>query len=145
MQVDFYQLTRDPAAKLIPVLAQKTLDAGKRLLLVCKDDTQRSALSQALWTSKPESFLAHDDAANGNEDAQPILLSALATPLNGATFMAIADGEWRTPPSGTERVFYLFQPEHTDAARAAWRKLGEDENIDRKYWRQDGGRWVEGP
>ena len=38
MQVDFYHLTRDPVEKLVPMLAAKSLDAGKRVLLVSADD-----------------------------------------------------------------------------------------------------------
>ncbi len=145
MQVDFYQLTRDPAEKLVPVLAQKTMDAGKRLLVVAASEGQRTALSDALWSWKPESFLAHEQAGQGDDRKQPILLSALANADNSATYMLIADGTWRSPPEGVERVFYLFLPEHTDAARAAWRVLGEAEGTDRHYWRQDGGKWVKGP
>ncbi len=145
MQVDFYQLTRDPAEKLVPVLAQKVMDAGKRLLLVCEKESQQRQLSKALWEHKPDSFLAHAIAGEAEDSVQPILLSGLATPANGATFMLVADGKWHQPPKTIERLFYLFQPEHAEAAREAWRNLGEDEAIARKYWRQDGGRWVEGP
>ena len=33
MQVDFYQLTRDPAEKVLPPIAQRVLDGGGRLLV----------------------------------------------------------------------------------------------------------------
>ncbi len=145
MQVDFYQLTRDPAAKLVPVLAQKVMEAGKRLLVVHADEGERKALSTALWEAKPDSFLAHDIAGEGDDAVQPILISGLAVAGNDASYLLIADGKWRPEPFGIERIFYLFLPEHTDDARTAWRALGEKDEINRKYWRQDGGRWVEGP
>ncbi|MEE9434204.1 MAG: DNA polymerase III subunit chi [Sphingorhabdus sp.] len=145
MQVDFYQLTRDPAEKLVPVLAQKTLDAGKRLLIVSDAGSQREALSKALWEWKPESFLAHANTGESDDSVQPILISGLASATNDASYLLIADGKWRGEVSGMERIFYLFQPEHTDDARSAWRALGESEGVSPKYWRQDGGRWVEGP
>jgi len=95
---------------------------------------------------KGEAFLANA-LSDGSEDdkAQPILLSTTCGATNEAKFIALADGEWRDEALQFDRAFYLFAPERTDDARAAWRKLGESEDITRKYWRQDGGRWVEGP
>jgi DNA polymerase-3 subunit chi len=40
MQVDFYQLTRDPAEKILPVIAQRVLDDHGRLLIVSDDRAQ---------------------------------------------------------------------------------------------------------
>jgi DNA polymerase-3 subunit chi len=37
MQVDFYQLTRDPAEKVLSAIAQRVLDNGGRLLIVSDD------------------------------------------------------------------------------------------------------------
>jgi len=145
MQVDFYQLTRDPAATLVPIIAQKVMDAGKRLLVVHADEGERKAISKALWEAKPDSFLAHDIAGEGDDAVQPILIAGLAVAGNEASYVLIADGRWRPEMPGTERIFYLFPPEHTDDARTAWRDLGNKEEVTRKYWRQDGGRWVEGP
>jgi len=139
MQVDFYQLTRDPAEKLVP------MDGGNRLLIVSASKEQRDALSKSLWQAKPESFLAHAEAGERNDEAQPILLSDMGRAVNDASFMLIADGQWRGEVAGMERIFYLFQPEHTDNARSAWRGLADKAEIKRKYWRQDGGRWAEGP
>ena len=145
MRVDFYQLSRDPAEALIPRLAEQTLAAGKRLLVVAGDAEQGPRISQCLWAHKPESFLAHGAAGEGHEARQPILLADALDPANGARFIAFADGVWRDPPEGCERVFHLFSAETIDAARAAWRTLGEDETVERHFWKQDGGRWTEGP
>jgi DNA polymerase-3 subunit chi len=40
MQVDFYQLTRDPAEKVLPFIAQRVLDDKGRLLIVSDDSAQ---------------------------------------------------------------------------------------------------------
>ena len=146
MQVDFYQLTRDPAEKILPALATKLLGEDARLLVVSNDAKQLTDISAALWTHKADSFLAHAVADGGQGDAaQPILLSQSVNAANGARNIALADGEWRDAALDFDRVFYLFPPERTDDARAAWRKLGDGEGVERKYWRQDGGRWVQGP
>ena len=145
MQVDFYHLTRDPAEKLVPVLAQKTLDSGQRLLLVSGFAGQLEKLSAALWNAGPSSFLAHDLAGHGRDEVQPILLSDKCEAANGARYIALTDGEWRDEALAFERAFYLFTVEQIEDARAAWRLLSTKEHVTPRYWKQDGGRWVQGP
>lgn len=145
MQVDFYQLTRDPAERVVPAIAQRVLDGGGRLLIVSGDAGQMDIISTALWNSKADSFLAHGKSGEGEDALQPILLSSEVVAANGATHIVIADGEWRDEAIGFDRAFYLFPPSHTDNARTAWRALAEHDNVERRYWKQDGGKWVQGP
>ena len=143
MQVDFYQLTRDPAEKVLPAIAQRILDNKGRLLIISDDAGQLDAISAALWTARPDSFLAHAKSGEGDDALQPILLSQDIDAPNGAKFVALADGNWRAVTEDFERIFYLFPPEQTDNARSAWRTLGD--GVERRYWKQDGGKWVQGP
>ena len=145
MQVDFYQLTRDPAEQVIPAIAQKILDDGGRLLVVSGDDAQLGKLSAALWSAKPESFIAHEKAGEGDDSLQPVLLSGEAVAANGARMIALADGDWRDQALGFDRAFYLFPPDKTDNARSAWRALADKPDVERRYWKQDGGKWRQGP
>lgn len=145
MQVDFYHLTRDPVENVVPMLAEKCLDAGKRLLLVCGDHSKNSGLSQALWTKKADSFLAHDFAGSERQVDQPILISDHCEANNGAKYIMLSDGEWREEALQFERVFYLFTAAEIDEARTAWRELDGLDDVTPRYWKQDGGRWVEGP
>lgn len=144
MQVDFYQLTRDPAEKVLPTLAQRVLDSGGRLLIV-SNSAQLDAISAALWTWKANSFLAHAKAGEGDDSIQPILLSSEPVVANDAKFIALADGLWRDEALTFDRIFNLFPPSQTGDARTAWRSLGEREDVERRYWKQDGGKWVQGP
>ena len=143
MQVDFYQLTRDPAEKVLPAIAQRILDNKGRLLIISDDAGQLDAISAALWTARPDSFLAHAKSGEGDDALQPILLSQDTDAPNGAKFVALADGHWRAVSEDFDRIFYLFPPEQTDNARSAWRTLGD--GVERRYWKQDGGKWVQGP
>jgi len=145
VQVDFYHLTRDPAEKLVPVLAQKTLDSGQKMLLVSASAGQLEKISTALWDAGPTSFLAHDLAGNGQDEVQPILLSMDCAAPNGARYIVLTDGEWRDEALAFDRVFFLFTAEQIDNARAAWRLLSGKEDVTPRYWKQDGGRWVQGP
>ena len=143
MRVDFYQLSRDPAEWVLPLIARNTLGAGERLLVVSEDTGQLDRIGEALWTRLPDTFLANGQAGGPHDARQPILLSTAVVPANGAQFLALADGGWRE--SEAARVFLLFPPDRIDEARATWRRLGQREGVERKNWRQDGGKWREGP
>ena len=145
MLVDFYHLTRDPAEKLVPMLAAKCLDADAKVLLVSGAEEQRVGLSKALWTHDAASFLAHDFAGSEKEEHQPILVSKDCNAPNGATFIVLADGQWREQALGFERAFFLFTGDEIAEARRAWRDLTANDAVTPRYWKQDGGRWVEGP
>jgi len=145
MQVDFYQLTRDPVETVIPAIARRVLEGGGRLLVVSAARDQLDAISRALWSAGPETYLAndHDDAAM--PEAQPILLSAACAPANGARHIALADGHWREDALGFERAFYFFDETTIDEARATWRALGKADGVTPRFWRQEGGKWRQGP
>lgn len=145
MRVDFYQLSRDPAELALPLIARATLGAGERLLVVSGDAAQLDRIDEALWTRLPDTFLAHGTAGGGHDARQPILLSAEARPANEAKFLALADGVWREPNPAFTRVFFLFDDATLQGARDCWRMLGTRDGIERRFWKQDGGKWVEGP
>lgn len=145
MRVDFYQLSRDPVEAALPLIARATLQAGERLLVVSADEAQLGRIDELLWTRLPEAFLAHGRAGGRHDARQPILLSADATPANEAKYLALADGAWRDPGQAFTRVFYMFDDATLQAARDCWRLLGTRDGIERRFWKQDGGKWVEGP
>ncbi len=145
MRVDFYQLSRDPAPQVVALLAGKALGAGAKVLVVAADEALRKEASRALWEAAPESFLANGMAGSAHDPRQPILLSGTVDPANGAQMIILADGQWRAPGESFSRVMLLFDESTIAHARTTWRKLGEDENVERHFWKQDGARWVEGP
>lgn len=144
MRVDFYQLSRDSAETALPLIARASLNAGERLLIVSANDSQRGRISEALWTRLPDSFLAHGQAGGAHDARQPILIAGGLDSANGARFLALADGMWREA-EGFARVFLMFDDVTLPEARACWRLLGERETVERRFWKQEGGKWVEGP
>lgn len=145
MRVDFYQLADRPVEKVVPQLAAKVLESGARLLLVAGDAALRARLDAALWTADPASFLAHDEAGGAGEARQPILLAPDAQNAGAERLTMLADGIWRDDALASSRVFYLFAQQGIEEARAAWRALGERGDAERHYWKQEDGRWREGP
>ena len=142
MRVDFYQLTRDPAEAVLPLIARNTIAAGERLLVVSADESQLGRIGEELWSRLPETFLAHGVAGGDHDARQPILLSDRMEPANGARYVVLADGQWRDPDGAFERAFLLFDEITIQAARGKWRELGERPGIERNFWRQDGGKWT---
>ena len=141
MRIDFYQLSRDPVAQAVVQIARATLRAGERLLIVADDAALLDEIGVALWENEG-SFLANGRAGSGHDERQPILLSDRAQCVNGARYLALADGRWREA-EGAERIFLFFDDRTVDAARSLWRELGQREGAERHFWKQDGGRWIE--
>ncbi len=146
MQVDFYQLKRDPVEQVLPAIAQRLMDQSDRLLVIDGREGGLARLSRALWDWRPESFLAHGLVGEDHSELQPVLLAdAMTDPLNQARHIALVDGIWREEALGFERVFYFFDDDTLEPARACWRLLKGREEVRPRFWRQEGRRWVQGP
>ncbi|MDE2436014.1 MAG: DNA polymerase III subunit chi [Sphingomonadales bacterium] len=141
MQVDFYQLSRDPAEVALALIAGKVIASGERLLVVSADADLTQRIDRALW--ERDGFLAHGKAGAGHEARQPVLLANTVEPTNGARHVAFADGRWRDEGLTFDRAFLLFDGATIDDARATWRNLDGHEGLQRRYWRQDDGKWVQ--
>ncbi len=141
-RVDFYQLSRDPVEDALPLIAAKALAGGKRMVIVSANEAQQQRISEALW-ARADSFLAHGTAGGESDQHQPILLASDVAQGNGATILALADGVWRETGE-FERILLLFDAATVAGARIAWKALG-DTDAERHFWKQDGGKWVEGP
>ena len=140
MRVDFYQLSESPVEAALPALAVKMREAGAKVLVVSADAAQLARISDALWAPKG-TFLANGPAGGVHDARQPILLADSLDPANGATYLALADGQWRDGAEGFERVFLLFDETSIENARQTWRSLDGKEDAVRNYWQQTGGRW----
>ncbi|MEM6475587.1 MAG: DNA polymerase III subunit chi [Pseudomonadota bacterium] len=141
MKVDFWQISRDPVEKVVALIAQRVIDQGERLLVVSENPEQRQAISRGLWSAGPESFLANGEAGGPQSDAQPILLSDTPEAANSASHVIFADGTYRET-DGFARAFLLFDEATVQNARATWKKLDGTDDLERAFFRQDGGKWV---
>lgn len=145
MQVDFYQLSRDPVDRVLPAIAARVLGLGERLLVVAQDEAQLDRISAGLWAGPPESYLAHGRVGQGQDSVQPVLLAQDCVAANGARHIALADGHWRDEALDFERAFYFFDAVSIDAARESWRALSRRDGVIPRFWRQEQGKWVQGP
>lgn len=145
MLVDFYHLASSPLERVLPQIAEKVLAGGERLLIVAETILLQQ-LDAQLWSYGREAFLPHGRSDGSTPEAQLVLLSSDTEPLNGATNIALADGQWRDEALGFGRAFYFFDRSRIDEARATWRALKGLQTIEARYWKQDErGKWVQGP
>ena len=142
MQLDFWQLSRDPVERVVALIAERTRGAGEKLLVVSESEEQRAAVSRGLWESRAEAFLANGEADAPHAGRQPILLSPRCEADNGARYVVIADGLWREGAEAFDRAFLLFDEAGTPAARAVWRQFDGREDVQRSYYAQENGKWV---
>jgi DNA polymerase-3 subunit chi len=143
VKVDFYQLAGLAAEQVIASLAEKVLALDERLLVVAEDEAALARLDRVLWDQGPTSFLPHGLSGSVDDADQPILLTTGSDAPNQARNMLIADGVWREAALTYDRSFYLFDAASLDAARLAWKLLAGREGVERRYWAQEGGRWVQ--
>jgi DNA polymerase-3 subunit chi len=143
VQVDFYQLGATPAEQVIASIAEKLLAADARLLIVAEDEAFLARLDRMLWNNGAVGFLPHGIAGGAEDARQPILLSTSADAPNNARNMLIADGQWRDAALTYDRSFYLFDSASLEGARLAWKLLAGREGVERRYWAQQDGKWVQ--
>jgi len=143
VRVDFYQLGSATLESVIAAIAGRLIGEQQRLLVVAGDEALLARLDRQLWDQGQASFLAHGLAGGSDDSRQSILLSTAVDAPNLARNLLIADGEWRDAALGFERAFFLFDAETLEAARLAWKLLAGREGVERHYWANESGKWVE--
>jgi len=143
VQVDFYQLGTSAPEQVIASIAEKVLASEGRLLIVAEDEPFLARLDRMLWDQGPTNFLPHGVAGGSDDSRQPVLLSTSPDAPNNARNMLIADGQWRDAALTYDRSFYLFDAGTLEGARLAWKLLAGREGVERRYWAQADGRWMQ--
>ncbi len=143
MRVDFYQLGGVSLESVVAAIASRLLGEHQRLLVVAGDEGLLSRLDRQLWDQGEASFLPHALAGGSDDARQPVLLSSADDAPNLARNILIANGEWRESALGFERAFFLFDSNTLEAARQAWKLLAGRSGVERHYWANEAGKWVE--
>jgi DNA polymerase-3 subunit chi len=143
-EIAFYHLQKSPLEAVLPRLLLRTLESGKRALVVAGSPERVESLSAALWTFDPAVWLPHGSAKDGRPADQPVWLTERAENANGAQFLFLTDGAEVDELGPFERCFDLFDGNDEtalEAARARWKKLREAGHA-LTYWQQnDRGTW----
>ncbi len=146
-QVAFYHLQKWPLETALPKLLEKTLEAGKRAVIMASTPERVEALNALLWTYRQDSWLPHGSAKDGEAEDQPVWLTERDENPNQASFLFLTDGARSEHLGEFERCFELFDgndEEAKQAARQRWKDY-EAAGHDLAYWRQtDVGGWEQG-
>jgi DNA polymerase-3 subunit chi len=113
------------------------------MLVVSGDADLLERLDKALWEQFPEDYLAHGRADAPHAARQPVLLSTDCTAANGATLVALADGQWRPEAEQFDRALLFFDESGRAASRQVWRLFDQRDDVTREFHELDGGKWVQ--
>ncbi len=143
-EIGFYHLEKSTLEQALPKLLEKTLEAGKRALVLAGSDERVEALAGHLWTYGQSAWLPHGTELDGAPEDQPVWLATSDDNLNNADFLFLTDGAASDKVAGFDRCFELFDGRDeaaVSAARGRWKAYAAAGH-DLAYWRQDGnGRW----
>jgi DNA polymerase-3 subunit chi len=144
-EVLFYHLHRQPLERVLPMLLEKSLERGWRVVVQASSEERIEALDAHLWTFSDDGFLPHGTWRDAEAREQPVLLTVNDDNPNGATVRFLLDGApVPADATGYERIVLLFDgadPDAVDAARARWSEA-KSNGFDVTYWQADeGGRW----
>ncbi|MBT3907805.1 MAG: DNA polymerase III subunit chi [Rhodospirillales bacterium] len=144
--VAFYHLQKWPLDRALPKLLEKTVEAGKRAIVMAGSDDKIEALNGLLWTYENDSWLPHGSRKDGAPEDQPVWLTTNDENPNQSQFLFLTDGASSDHVGEFERCFELFDGEDdaaVSAAREHW-KTYKDAGYDLTYWQQtDRGGWEE--
>ncbi|WP_371171005.1 DNA polymerase III subunit chi [Aliiroseovarius sp. 2305UL8-7] len=145
-EVFFYHMTRTPLEGTLPILLQKSLDAGWRVCVRGQNIERLQRLDEILWTGAEEGFLPHGLAGGAHDADQPILLTTSTEALNIPNALISVDGAEvnEADMTGLTRVSVLFDGNDADAvahARAQWKSVVAAGCV-AKYWSQEDGPWA---
>lgn len=141
----FYHLTRGPLENTLPVLLERSLERGWRVVVRGTDAGRMDWLDQRLWLGDEEGFLPHGLAGGPHDAMQPVLLTLRDDmPNEPACLMAVDGAEVAAEEvARLERVCIFFDGNDaaaTEAARGQWRAL-TGAGCKAEYWSEASGRW----
>jgi DNA polymerase-3 subunit chi len=142
-EILFYHLEGQPLERVLPVLVEKSLERGWKVVVETANDERARELDALLWTYRDDAFLPHSLAGGDADHLQPVLITTRPHNPNSANVRFYVDRAVPTSGEGYERIVFMFSGHDPDAvteARAAWRALRDGNEV--TYWQQDAGRWV---
>jgi DNA polymerase III subunit chi len=143
-EIGFYHLTRSTAEQALPRLLGRTLDAGKRAVVRCRDAARVRQVDEALWRAPQPVWLPHGSAALGFPALQPVWITDREEAPNDGSFLFLLDGAEAEQPARFERVFDLFDGGNEEAVAAARRRWSALKAAGHalSYWRQEPNGWI---
>ena len=143
-EIAFYHLTRSPLETALPMLLDKTLQAGKRAVVIAGSAQLVEHLNGVLWSYEDVSWLPHGSEKDGQAGEQPVWLTDVDENPNGAQFLFLTDGASAVDMDAYERCFELFDGANADSVQTARERWAAYKSAGHTltYWQQtEQGGW----
>ncbi|MDQ7249904.1 DNA polymerase III subunit chi [Dongia sedimenti] len=148
-EVRFYHLQRARLEEVLPVILERCHQRGDRVLVLAGSTERVEALAALLWTYRPDSFLPHGTARDGEAERQPIFLAPAGGDgdnPNGAQVLILSDGARHDRIGDFKLVCTLFDGHDAAAvaaARTEWRTCKEAGHAVVYFQQAETGKWQE--
>ncbi len=142
-EILFYHLEGQPLERVLPVLVEKSLARGWKVVVETGSEERAEVIDALLWTYRDDAFLPHARAGGDADALQPVLITTRPHNPNAAQVRFFVDRAVPRSGEGYQRIVFVFSGHDPDAvteARAAWRALRDGNDV--TYWQQESGRWV---
>ncbi|WP_374622304.1 DNA polymerase III subunit chi [Devosia sp.] len=142
-EILFYHLEGQPLERVLPVLVEKSLERGWKVVVETGSEERAESIDALLWTYRDDAFLPHARAGGDADALQPVLITTRPHNPNAAQVRFFVDRAVPQSGEGYQRIVFVFSghdPEAVTEARAAWRALRNGNDV--TYWQQESGRWV---
>lgn len=142
--IRFYHLTRGTLEQALPALLEKTLARGWHAVVMAGSAERVEALTQLLWTYRPDGFLPHGSARDGHAAQQPVWLTPEDENPNGATTLFLTDGATSDHIGDYNVACEIFDGNDetaVTAARTRW-KAYKAAGHSIGYWQQGEKGWT---
>jgi len=145
-EIRFYHLQRAALEDTLPVILERAYGRGDRTLVVAGSAERVEALTAHLWTYRPDSFLPHGSAKDGDSAEQPIYLTASEDNPNKASLLILCDGAARTDVGAFPLVCEMFDGNDetaVGAARERWKQYKDSGHRLIYFQQSPAGKWEE--
>jgi DNA polymerase III subunit chi len=144
-EIMFYHLEDKPWEQVLPGQLSKSRERGWRCVVQVGNTDKVEEVSEVLWKSDSDIFLAHGTEADGKAERQPVWLTATAENPNSANVRFFIEGAVIEDVTGLTRAVILFDGRDGEAvarAREDWKRF-KAQGHDISYYQQDEHlRWV---
>jgi DNA polymerase-3 subunit chi len=144
-EILFYHLQGQKLEAVLPLLLEKSLARGWRVVVQGGTEERIEALDAYLWTYRDDGFLPHGTWREQDAAMQPVLLTVNDGNANAAQVRFLVDGApMPAEAADYERIVLVFDGDDEEAvqgARAQWADV-KARGLAATYWQPDeNGRW----
>lgn len=143
-EIRFYHLERQSLDQVLPMLLNKALQNGHRIIVKAPDTKEVERINTHLWTYDPNSFLPHGSNKDEKNTDQPVWITDTDENLNNADVLILTQGRNDENLEGFNLVCDMIDGRNEDTvaqARKRWQSY-KDAKHHVTYWQQTPeGKW----